>query len=88
MSKSLTPRKVNYRIADQEVDNLACIEVLEEKFKGVMFHFGRVAMGEDESVMFEYTIDEGDDSLEQSDEFKEIAACILYDLVTGKPNEN
>jgi hypothetical protein len=39
-------------------------------------------------VKFQFTIDEGDDTLEENDEFKEIVANILFDIVVGKDNEN
>ena len=89
--KSTTPRKVNYRILNEEVNNLVCIAVLEKKYEGVKFHFGKVGTfgeGEDVGVKFQFTIDEGDDTLEENDEFKEIVANILFDIVVGKDNEN
>ena len=89
--KSTTPRKVNYRILNEEVNNLVCIEVLEKKYEGVKFHFGEVGTfgeGEDVGVKFQFTIDEGDDTLEENNEFKEIVANILFDIVVGKDNEN
>ena len=87
--RTIEPMKVNYRITDKDVDNLVCIEVLEEKYEGTVFHFGKVGridnvIGAEPGLKFEFYIDEGNESLEKDDEFKDVAASILYDLVLGQ----
>jgi len=88
--KSTTPRKVNYKILDEDSNNLAIIEILEDPFKGTKFHFGEVgtfdAEGEEVGVKFQFTIDEGDDILEKDPKFQEVVAHILYSIVTGNEN--
>ena len=88
--KSTTPRKVNYKILDEDSNNLAIIEILEDPFKGTKFHFGEVgafdAEGEEFGVKFQFTIDEGDDTLEKDPNFQEVVAHILYSIVTGNEN--
>ena len=85
--KSIVPKKVKYSITDKASEGLVCIEVLEEEYQGVVFHFGKVGTIQEEDmegVNFSYFIDEGDISLEEDDNFKEVAASILYDLVMGE----
>jgi len=88
--KSTTPRKVNYKILDEDSNNLAIIEILEDPFKGTKFHFGEVGTFDTESeevgVKFQFTIDEGDDTLEKDPKFQEVVAHILYSIVTGNEN--
>ena len=88
--KSTTPRKVNYKILDEDSNNLAIIEILEDPFKGTKFHFGEVgtfdAEEEEVGVKFQFTIDEGDDTLEKDPKFQEVVAHILYSIVTGNEN--
>lgn len=82
--KSIVPKKVNYQITDKESDGLVCIEVLEEKYQGTVFHFGKVSTFQEDGmdgVNFSYFIDEGDVLLEEDEAFKELAASILFDLV-------
>lgn len=82
--KSIVPKKVKYSITDKASDGLVCIEVLDEEYQGVVFHFGKVGTIQEEGmegVNFSYFIDEGDIALEEDDNFKEVAASILYDLV-------
>lgn len=88
--KSIIPKKVNYKITDKEIDGLVCIEVLEEEYKGTIFHFGKVGRiqeGDEEGLKFIYSIDEGDTSLEQDEAFKDLTASILYDLVLNQTEE-
>ena len=85
--KSIVPKKVKYSITDKASDGLVCIEVLEEEYQGVVFHFGKVGTIQEEDmegVKFSYFIDEGDVALEKDDNFKEVVASILYDLVMGE----
>jgi len=88
--KSTTPRKVNYKILDEDSNNLAIIEILEDPFNGVKFHFGEVGSfdtdTEEFGVKFQFTIDEGDDTLEKEPKFQEVVAHILYSIVTGNEN--
>lgn len=88
--KSTTPRKVNYKIRDEDSDGLAVIEILEAPFRGIKFHFGEVGSFDTETeevgVKFQFTIDEGDDTLEKDPKFQEVVAHILYSIVTDNEN--
>ena len=88
--KSTTPRKVNYKIRDEDSDGLAVIEILEDPFRGTQFHFGEVGSfdtdTEEVGVKFQFTIDEGDDTLEKDPKFQEVVAHILYSIVTDNEN--
>jgi hypothetical protein len=81
---------VNYRILDDDANGLAIIEILEAPFDGVRFHFGEVGSFDTETeevgVKFQFTIDEGDDTLEKDQKFQEVVAHVLYSIVTDNEN--
>ncbi len=66
------------------------IEILEDPFRGTKFHFGEVGSFDTETeevgVKFQFTIDEGDDTLEKDPKFQEVVAHILYSIVTDNEN--
>jgi hypothetical protein len=88
--KSTIPKRVNYRILDDDANGLAIIEILEAPFDGVRYHFGEVGSFDTETeevgVKFQFTIDEGDDTLEKDQKFQEVVAHVLYSIVTDNEN--
>ena len=72
----------------ESVNDFACIRIMEDgPFFGVTYHYLYVTPHETDDgqfiLRFEYDIDEGEVKEEQKEQFEEIAAGVLLDVVTN-----
>lgn len=89
--------KVNYQIHDQKTENgTASIAVTDGKFKGFVYRYGVIKIGEEEDsegnlpLYFEYTLEEAPSTYQPVDEeaekieFEQIVGNILYDIMVNQ----
>lgn len=78
---TISERKVpKIRYLDKSVNELAVIEILEGKYKGIQYTYGTVKPLDDNAVLkFSYDLVEGE--VEDKDDFHNILGDILVNIV-------
>lgn len=78
---TISERKVpKIRYLDKSVNELAVIEILEGKYKGIQYTYGTVKPLDDDAVLkFSYDLVEGE--VEDKDDFHNILGDILVNIV-------
>ena len=78
---TISERKVpKIRYLDKSVNELAVIEILEGKYRGIQYTYGTVKPLDDDAVLkFSYDLVEGE--VEDKDDFHNILGDILVNIV-------